>query len=242
MSSTDVIPFGFGDHLVRVMVRAGEPWFVAADVCRVLGIANHRDACSKLDDDEKGVGLTDTLGGEHGSIVISEGGLWTIVLRSRAATTPGSPAHRFRKWVTGEVLPQIRKAGGVAAPSAGRTVSEHHVRLIREARLLFGPDAARTLWHDIGLPVTPEMGGRRITDDVADHLGRYIAARLVAVAGAIIAGGVVWKDYVAWATANGLVPVSRTMFGRRLPVLGVAKKMCSDGVRYAGVQLSEVRH
>ncbi|WP_296583056.1 BRO family protein [Xanthobacter sp.] len=242
MRANHLIPFGFDDHLVRVILREGEPWFVAADVCRVLSITNPTMACSNLDDDEKGLSLTETLGGEQGVLVVSEGGLWTIVLRSRAATTPGSAAHRFRKWVTGELLPQVRKAGRVGAPAGAAPVSEHHVRLIREARLLFGDDAARTLWHEIGLPVTPEMGGRRITDDVADHLGRYIAARLEAVPGAVIPGAVVWNDYVAWAAANGIVPVSRTMFGRRLPGLGVAKKVGSDCVRYAGVQLSEVRH
>lgn len=83
----------------------------ASDVCRAIGIANHRDAVRKLDDDEKGVGSTDTLGGEQESVIISESGLYTLILRCRDAVTPGTIPYRFRKWVTSEVLPQIRKTG-----------------------------------------------------------------------------------------------------------------------------------
>lgn len=81
------------------------------DVCRAIGIANHRDAVRKLDSDEKGVGSTDTLGGEQETTIISESGLYTLILRCRDAVTPGTIPYRFRKWVTGEVLPQIRRTG-----------------------------------------------------------------------------------------------------------------------------------
>lgn len=113
---SDVIPFAFGDQLLRVIRRNGEPWFVAADVCRALGIKNHRDAIERLDDDEKGVGTSDTLGGEQQLAIVSESGMYAIVLRSQAALTPGTVAHRFRKWVTAEVLPSIRRTGAYAAP------------------------------------------------------------------------------------------------------------------------------
>lgn len=96
---------------VRAIIIDGTPWFVAMDVCRAIGIANHRDAVRKLDDDEKGVGSTDTLGGEQETTIISESGLYTLILRCRDAVTPGTIPYRFRKWVTGEVLPQIRRTG-----------------------------------------------------------------------------------------------------------------------------------
>ncbi|EHP0094040.1 Bro-N domain-containing protein, partial [Escherichia coli] len=70
---------------IRVIVINGEPWFIASDVCRAIGIANHRDAVRKLDDDEKGVASTDTPGGEQESIIISESGLYTLILRCRDA-------------------------------------------------------------------------------------------------------------------------------------------------------------
>ena len=68
---------------VRVIERGGEPWFVAADVCRALGVSNNRDAVAKLDDDEKGVALTDTLGGQQKMVIINEPGLYSLVLGSR---------------------------------------------------------------------------------------------------------------------------------------------------------------
>lgn len=96
---------------ISVISVAGSPWFNAAEVCRAIGITNHRDAVRKLDDDEKGVGSTDTLGGEQETIIISESGLYTLILRCRDAVTPGTIPYRFRKWVTAEVLPAIRQTG-----------------------------------------------------------------------------------------------------------------------------------
>ncbi|MEB0999088.1 Bro-N domain-containing protein [Citrobacter freundii] len=112
--STQIKPSVFNfesDCQVRAIIIDGAPWFVAMDVCRAIGIANHRDAVRKLDSDEKGVGSTDTLGGEQETTIISESGLYTLILRCRDAVTPGTIPYRFRKWVTGEVLPQIRKTG-----------------------------------------------------------------------------------------------------------------------------------
>jgi len=105
------ISLDFGGHALRILMQDGEPCFVAAEVCSVLDIANHRDAVGKLDDDEKGVGLTDTLGGKQETVLINESGLYTLILRCRDAIRPGTTAHRFRKWVTREVLPAIHKQG-----------------------------------------------------------------------------------------------------------------------------------
>lgn len=111
--SAAIQPFIFdGAQIVRTLIRDGDPWFVAVDVCDALGIANSRDAVLKLDEDEKGVGLADTLGGPQEVAIINESGLYTIILRSREAVIPGTLQHRFRKWVTSEVLPSIRRTGG----------------------------------------------------------------------------------------------------------------------------------
>lgn len=94
----------FGE--VRVAEIDGEPWFIAADVCRALDVKNGRDAVSRLDDDEKGVALTDTLGGKQEMAAVSEVGLYTLVLSSRKPE-----AKAFKRWVTHDVLPSIRKHG-----------------------------------------------------------------------------------------------------------------------------------
>lgn len=94
----------FGD--VRATVIDGEPWFVAADVCKVLQIANSRDALTRIDDDEKGVVSADTLGGKQEVAVVNEPGLYTLVLSSRKPE-----AKAFKRWITHDVIPSIRKTG-----------------------------------------------------------------------------------------------------------------------------------
>lgn len=97
---------------IRAIQINGSPWFAAIDVCNAIGISNNRDALRKLDDDEKNtVGLTDGNRGNPNTVVISESGLYTLILRCRDAVTPGTIPYRFRKWVTSEVLPAIRQAG-----------------------------------------------------------------------------------------------------------------------------------
>lgn len=99
----------FGE--VRTVMRDGEPWFIAADVCRALEIANPRDALSRLDSDEKAdVGLTDTSSNgvtqSRTFNIVNEPGLYTLVLGSRKPE-----AKAFKRWVTHEVVPAIRRTG-----------------------------------------------------------------------------------------------------------------------------------
>lgn len=94
MSVNTPQPFEFEGRHVRVVTDAkGEPWFVAADVCAVLDIANSRDALSRLDDDEKGVATADTLGGAQKLNVVNESGVYALVFTSRKPE-----AKRFKKW------------------------------------------------------------------------------------------------------------------------------------------------
>lgn len=94
---------------VRTVQRDGAPWFVAADVCRALEIRNNRDALERLDDDEKGVASTYTPGGEQKVTTVSEPGLYALVLGSRKPK-----AKAFKRWITHEVIPSIRKNGAYA--------------------------------------------------------------------------------------------------------------------------------
>ncbi|HGC0231556.1 P22AR C-terminal domain-containing protein [Escherichia coli] len=110
-AQNDFTIFKFGDSEIRVINKCGEPWFVAKDVCDALNLTNSRKALTALDDDEKGVTLSYTLGGEQNLSIVSESGMYTLVLRCRDAVNKGSVPHKFRKWVTAEVLPSIRKTG-----------------------------------------------------------------------------------------------------------------------------------
>ena len=106
MNTAQVIPFKFDSSEVRTMLIDDQPWFVAADVCQALAVRNNRDALSRLDEDEKGVATTDTLGGSQAVGIINESGLYSLILTSRKPE-----AKRFKKWVTAEVLPAIRRTG-----------------------------------------------------------------------------------------------------------------------------------
>ena len=112
---TNFTIFKFGENDIRVIDRNGEPWFVAADVCKALQIGSPTKAIKNLDEDEKALTLIHGLsrGNEEGNIV-SESGMYTLVLRCRDAVNKGSVPHQFRKWVTAEVLTSIRKHGEYA--------------------------------------------------------------------------------------------------------------------------------
>ena len=92
---------------VRIVVIDDEPWFVGKDVAGVLGYSNSRDALAKrVDAEDKGVAKCDTLGGEQEVTIINESGLYSLVLSSHLPQ-----AKEFKRWVTSEVLPSIRKTG-----------------------------------------------------------------------------------------------------------------------------------
>ena len=103
--------FNYNSVEVRTIQKDGEPWFVLKDVCNVLHIGNSRDVVARLDQDEKGVGQIDTLGGKQEMTIINESGLYNVILRSDKPE-----AKPFRKWVTSEVLPTIRRHGMYATP------------------------------------------------------------------------------------------------------------------------------
>ena len=107
-----LVPFDFEGRPVRVVTDSqGEPWFVAADVLATIGL--DRKALERLDEDEKGVSSIHTPGGGQEMTTVNEPGLYTLVLGSRKAE-----AKRFKRWVTHEVLPSIRKTGSYVVPGA----------------------------------------------------------------------------------------------------------------------------
>jgi prophage antirepressor-like protein len=116
--NAQVVPFDFEEQSVRAVMRDGTSWWVAADVCRVLDLGNSRQAVSRLEEDERDiinlntVSTNDGIRGNPNATVISESGLYALILTSRKPA-----ARRFRKWVTAEVLPALRREGRYALPS-----------------------------------------------------------------------------------------------------------------------------
>ncbi|EEC8952100.1 BRO-N domain-containing protein [Escherichia coli] len=140
-AQNDFTIFKFGDSEIRVINKCGEPWFVAKDVCDALALTNSRKALTALDDDEKGVTLSYTLGGEQNLSIVSESGMYTLVLRCRDAVNKGSVPHKFRKWVTAEVLPSIRKHGEYV--KGKKTTVEERTPLRDAVNMLVGKKGLR---------------------------------------------------------------------------------------------------
>lgn len=112
----DILVFHYKSSEVRTVELNGEPWFVLKDVCAVLGIANHKMTAQRLDADEVSLtDLTDSMGRQQETTVINESGLYNVILRSDKPE-----AKPFRKWVTSEVLPSIRKTGSYTMPKLSK--------------------------------------------------------------------------------------------------------------------------
>lgn len=116
---------------VRVKMINGDPWFAAKDVCDSLGVNNVAKTVASLDDDEKGITTSNTLGGEQEIWFVSEPGLYSIVLRSRKPE-----AKQFKRWVTHDVIPTIRKTGGYV----------HNENLFVETYLPTADDATKKMF------------------------------------------------------------------------------------------------
>lgn len=109
----DLTQFTYGSQPVRTMSRGGEPWFVLADICKVLSIVNPRNVTARLrEQDMNTVRLADGTPGNPNRTIVNESGMYDVILRSDKKV-----ALDFRYWITSEVLPQIRKTGGYQSPA-----------------------------------------------------------------------------------------------------------------------------
>lgn len=175
--------FSFEGKDLRVIQRENAPWFIAKDVCNILGIRNNRDAIDPLDDDEKADVVLNDGRQNRRMRLISEGGLYTIILRSRQALTPGTVYHRFRKKVTSEILPALRRGeirqAGEMTPTAPAPVDEvtRKLNLVTEARMTHGPAYAARLWKQLGLPDASRALPEPVDQDALACLRHLLRAR-----------------------------------------------------------------
>ncbi len=131
IAQSEVISFNFNGSAVRTLKDAnGEPWFVAKDVCDVLDLGNTGQALNSLDSDEKNsITINDGNPGNPTKTIISESGMYSLVLRSRKPE-----AKAFKRWITSEVLPSIRKHGGYIAANSDMTDDEIMARALQVAQ------------------------------------------------------------------------------------------------------------
>ena len=168
---TQLSTYNFESHAIRTLSINDEPWFVAKDLCETLGIQNSRQALANLDEDERGMlnihhsNLEDCFDNRVNEIgIVNESGMYTLILRCRDAVKKGSVPHRFRKWVTAEVLPAIRKTGKYE----GKTTADDRTGLRNAVNMLVSKKGL--IYSDAYNLVHQYMNVETIEDIPADKL------------------------------------------------------------------------
>ena len=141
VAQPEVFTFNPANAPIRVQVINQEPWFVAKDVCDALTLENSRKATASLDDDEKGVSPIVTPSGTQQMTIVNESGLYNLIFQSRKPE-----AKAFRKWVTSEVLPTIRKTGRYEPGKPCGTAAQAKPRIYPSRGELITADLMNLLW------------------------------------------------------------------------------------------------
>lgn len=189
--SNPITLFNFNRIDVRVITKENEPWFVLNDVCKILELENSRNVTARLDNDEKDyVHIMDAIGRERETTIINESGLYSLIIRSRK-----SEAKHFKKWVTSEVLPSIRKTGGyLLSPDQYGGITKSVVnkavailrkdfeKVYRDVEFLktgFDPSAAFVTYYKPIIAVlkeknVPQKGRRTLSCRCSGRIHRYL--------------------------------------------------------------------
>lgn len=228
--------FDFEDTVVRSLVIDNEPWFVGKDVCSCLGIANSRDALITLDSDEKGVGISDTLGGRQEMTLVNECGLYHLIFRSRKPQ-----AQRFRRWVTHEVLPSIRKTGQYQTTQVNLEDMGEKLRLVQEARRVYGKKPAQSLWESLGLPAVltnAETKQQADRDSLLTYLQAFINECLIEDQTSRISACKLYKLYCDWAAVYSAPYFTIGHFGKLLSADVGLRRMKASTTFYCGYRVN----
>ncbi|KZK83588.1 hypothetical protein PsAD13_02639 [Pseudovibrio sp. Ad13] len=256
---TDLINMDFEDNLVRSFRQQdGTICFIAKDVCNCLDVKQASRALENLDEDEKGVTSTHTPGGPQQVLYVTESGLYTLILRSRKAVTKGTMQHRFRKWVTKELIPTIMRTGSYhhweqdpnQFDDLG-TQSElgNKSRLVEIANRISGPRAACELWRKLDLPMVPSLaprGGltsRSIVSGAEEQLRSFIEEGCQLDPDYTMTARAMYLAYKGWARSEGNPIITETAFGRAMLQLTQDYNFLKNKgrvVTYRGLRVKEV--
>ena len=165
--------FTYQSSTVRTVDRDGEPWFVLKDVCDVLGIGSPHKVADRIDEDERNqIPLTDSLGRQQDTTVINESGLYSVILRSDKPE-----AKPFRKWVTSEVIPSIRRTGSYQKKQltpAEQLLAQAGVLVEQERRIAALEQSAEQTRKGIALIAAPSATGKDTWQDETGHAIRQM--------------------------------------------------------------------
>lgn len=231
--------FKYSNIEVRTVIKNGEPWFVAKDICDALEYSNHNETLKRLDDDEKGVNLIDTLGGNQEMIMVNEFGLYSLILGSKK-----QEAKQFKRWVTHEVLPSIRKTGKYETPdflakmhdSMGeiRALGWHATPTVRKQHINDNLAKIKTYYHSL------------IDQDVADEpnpISVFIQECCVVSQDSKIDRTPLYNGYVGWCIDNNVYPKSKIKLTEHLGELDEVAYLRPDNknglnARFMGIELN----
>ena len=247
-TSLAIETFEFEQLAVRVSDRDGAPWFVLVDVCRALGLENSRNVTARLDEDERDdVHTMDAIGRNQNTTIISESGLYSLILTSRKPA-----AKRFKKRVTAEVLPAIRRTGRYdlvpvvdtpdpgPAPQAdlldpiGHERARVWVEMIRVAKQLGGVGAARDLWTKSPLPPLrgfAETAGRGIAGFLDGDIATFLDCQVKPLRGGHVQASALYGAYADWTKRTDRPCATLSAFGRAAHASGL-RRVSSGGRRY----------
>ena len=199
----DLTVFDYNETPIRTVQNDGEVWWVLADVCKVLEIKNSRDASARLDADEKdAVGFTDTIGRTQNITVVNEPGLYSLILRSNKPE-----AKQFKRWVTHEVLPAIRKNG-----SYGKEYDKMEIaRMITECKSAAGVKALMTLFDVTPSASVPLHIPANANNSVTLFLNDSSSAELTK-----ISQKEVYSAYKTFCSAKNLTPSTLSNFSKEI--------------------------
>lgn len=259
MNPSAVLPFVFADQQVRALTIDGDPWFVAKDVCEILDLENVTKAVSGLEDDELALLKVRSGGQDREMNCISESGLYTLIIRSNKPQ-----AKPFRKWVTAEVLPTIRKTGGYAMPGSNRKRADifHHRGPLSDSGLDIRytldltkiitnpkPNTLALLQRLTGidtsdLPMEDEQGARSLLyAEQQQVLADFAAANLVADAQGVTLFAAIRQRLQSWYATTidtALPPPSVRALSSWLRSAGYVIRKPSGNATVYGLRLVEV--
>ncbi|AMW34293.1 BRO-N domain-containing protein [Haematospirillum jordaniae] len=230
-----MIPFVFEGCNVRTIVdENGEPWFVAKDVCDVLGYSNPRDAIAKHCKAATLINLStvadrDGISGNPNVTIIPERDVYRLIMRSRLPA-----AERFEEWVVGEVLPSIRMTGcyhidaeperpDVSVANMDRSDLRTWIALVSECRSTWGRPAAQYIWNKAPLPQVDDIVRAVEASAGETSVAAFLRETVVEAVGSRIQASAFYRLYKTWCDKNGHSAVTMTAFGREVVTRGLHK-------------------
>lgn len=197
--NTEIQAFNFNGSPLRTLTDGnGDPWFVAKDVCNVLGLNNVGQALARLDDDEKSsITLNDGTPGTPTKAIVSESGLYSLILASRKPE-----AKEFKRWVTHEVLPTIRKTGGYIPASEADSDEDILAKAVLIAQKTIDLKNQQLQAKDAQImQLEPKAKALDTFTNVEDRLLVRDAAKILSNAGTVISE----KQLREWMAVNGWI-------------------------------------